>query len=74
MKTEREVIDSMTESFTDLVLEKMAKDPAFRGALYQEALDCIREGDVTTGRDMLRDYFNEDLPVSVAPRASVPST
>ena len=61
-KTEREVIESLTVSFTDIVLENMARDPAFREGLYREALDCLREGDIATARSMFRDYFNEDLP------------
>jgi hypothetical protein len=73
LKTEREAIESMTESFTDLVLEKMARDPAFRAALHREALDCLREGDIATGRDMLRDYFNEDLPDLAVLQPTVPS-
>jgi hypothetical protein len=73
LKTEREAIESMTESFTDLVLEKMSRDPAFRAALHREALDCLREGDIATGRDMLREYFNEDLPDLAVLQTTVPS-
>lgn len=72
-RTEREVIESITDSFTDIVLENMARDPAFRAALRREALDCLREGDIATGRDMLRDYFNEDLPDLASLQTAVPS-
>jgi hypothetical protein len=72
-KTEREVIESLSEPFTDLVLEKMGKDPAFREGLHQEALDCIREGDIDTARYMLREYFNENLPDLISPQPTIPS-
>jgi hypothetical protein len=40
----------------------MEKDPTFRATLRQQALDCIRAGDVSTDRSMLRKYFDEDVP------------
>lgn len=52
----------MSVSFTNIVLDSMAKSPEFRALLHQGALDCIHTGDIETGRSILRDYFNKDLP------------
>ena len=72
-KTEREVVESLGVPFTDLVLEKMGKDPAFREGLHREALDCIGQGDIATARYMLREYFDEDLPDLASLQAALPS-
>jgi hypothetical protein len=58
---EREVIESLTWSFDGLVRKNIGQDPEFAAALRREITDCIREGDLKTARDMLRDYFDEDL-------------
>ena len=52
----------LTRPFRDLVLARMNADPTFRDGLRREALDCIRAGDIVTGRSMLREYFDEEVP------------
>jgi hypothetical protein len=60
-KTEREVVESLTDSYTDIMREKLAADPLLRDAFRQEIATCLREGDLESARGMLRDYFDEDL-------------
>jgi DNA-binding phage protein len=37
------------------------RDPAFRQALLREAVECILNGDLETGKAVLRDYVNATL-------------
>lgn len=36
----------------------MAREPAFRQALLAEAVNTLIEGDLETGKDVLRDFVN----------------
>ena len=63
--------DGMTRPFRDLVRESLAADPDFRAALRREAIHAIRSGDAETGRAMLRDYRQEDVPAEAAELAVV---
>ena len=65
-RTEREIIDSMTWSYKEVMREKLAADPLLRDAFRQEIATCLREGDVEAARGMLRDYFDEDLAADQA--------
>jgi hypothetical protein len=42
-------------------------NPAFREALRREAAECIRSGDVDTGRMLRANYRLEDEPVEAEP-------
>lgn len=57
----------MTWSYFDIMREKLAADPLLRDAFRQEVANCLREGDITTARSMLREYFNEDLAEAPLP-------
>ena len=48
----------LTRDFKDTVKARADRDPAFRIGLLQEALDAFLEGDVETGKIVLRDYVN----------------
>lgn len=48
----------LTREFKDTVQARAAKDPAFREALFQEAVEAMLSGDVDTGKSVLRDYIN----------------
>jgi len=48
----------LTRSFKQTVKERAMRDPAFRIGLFQEALSAFLDGDVESGKIMLRDYVN----------------
>ena len=51
----------LTRSFHDLVKSRVEADPAFRQALFQEAVQTMLEGDVATAKSLLRDYINATI-------------
>ena len=52
---------ALTRSFRDTVKARVATDPAFKHALLTEGLNALLEGDVATGRSVLRDYINATM-------------
>src|SRR5215468_637129 len=48
----------LTREFKETVQARGRRDPAFRAALLQEAIDCMLAGDAETGKMVLRDYIN----------------
>ncbi|MDP1632962.1 MAG: transcriptional regulator [Caulobacter sp.] len=49
---------ALTRSFKDTVKARVARDPAFKQALLTEGVAALLEGDVETGKAVLRDYIN----------------
>tara|TARA_R110000772_G_scaffold60328_22_gene136294 strand:+ start:1303 stop:1620 length:318 start_codon:yes stop_codon:yes gene_type:complete len=49
---------ALTRSFKDTVKARADRDPAFRIGLFQEAMNAFMDGDVETGKIVLRDYVN----------------
>jgi DNA-binding phage protein len=49
---------ALTRAFKETVEARAASDPAFRDALLTEGLAALLEGDVETGKAVLRDYIN----------------
>lgn len=49
---------SLTRSFKETVQARVARDPAFKRALLTEGVNALLEGDVATGKAVLRDYIN----------------
>ena len=48
----------ITKDFNETVREHLQKDAAFRRSLLKEAVGCMIEGDVETGKSVLRKYIN----------------
>jgi DNA-binding phage protein len=48
----------LTRDFTELVKARLDRDPKAREALLREAVQSMIEGDVDTGKAVLRDYIN----------------
>ena len=48
----------LTHDFKDTVRARAQRDPAFRQALLREAVECILNGDLGTGKAVLRNYVN----------------
>lgn len=49
---------ALTRDFRDTVMARVKRDPVFRGELIIEATNVLLEGDVETGKGLLRDYLN----------------
>jgi hypothetical protein len=48
---------ALTKSFKDLVQKRVAGDPAFGEALLRGGIDAMLDGEVDTGKAILRDYI-----------------
>jgi DNA-binding phage protein len=51
----------LTHDFKQTVVARVQQDPEFRQALFLEAVNCILQGDVETGKAVLRDYVNATM-------------
>src|ERR1700748_2128074 len=49
---------ALTQDFRETVAARAARDPAFKTALLQEALQAFLDGDVAPGLILLRDCIN----------------
>ena len=48
----------LTKDFNETIAEHLRKSKEFRHALLREAIGCMIEGDVDTGKSVLRKYIN----------------
>lgn len=48
----------LTKDFNETIREQLQKSDEFRRALLREAIGCMLEGDVATGKSVLRKYIN----------------
>ena len=48
----------LTREFKQTVQARAERDPAFRAALLEEAIEAFLDADVETGKLLLRDYVN----------------
>lgn len=48
----------LTRSFKETVKARAGRDSAFRNALLTEGIDALLDGDLDTGKAILRDYIN----------------
>jgi DNA-binding phage protein len=48
----------LTHDFKETIRARAQRDPRFRQALLREAVECILNGDLDTGKAVLRDYVN----------------
>jgi len=51
----------LTLDFKETVRARAQSDPKFRQALLVEAVECVINGDLATGKALLRDYVNATL-------------
>jgi DNA-binding phage protein len=51
----------LTHDFKETILARARHDPDFRRALLREAVQCVINGDLATGKGVLRDYVNATL-------------
>jgi hypothetical protein len=48
----------LTKDFNETLREQLRKSAGFRRALLKEAVACMIQGDVETGKSVLRKYIN----------------
>jgi len=54
----------LTHDFKETIRARAQSDPKFRHALLREAVECVLNGDLPTGKSVLRDYVNATLGFS----------
>ncbi len=52
---------ALTRNFIETVKERAEKDPEFRIGLLTEASECFLNGELATGKILLRDYVNATI-------------
>ncbi len=48
----------LTHDFKETIRARAQRDRAFRQALLRESVECVINGDLATGKAVLRDYVN----------------
>jgi len=48
----------LTHDFKETIRARAQRDAEFRQALLREAVECVINGDLATGKAVLRDYVN----------------
>lgn len=52
---------ALTREFTDTVRARALRDPKFRLALIEEAIESLIDGDLDSGRSILSDYIKATI-------------
>ncbi len=52
---------ALTRDFKETVMDRARRDPSFREGLLTEAIECFLDGDIATGKILLRDYINATI-------------
>jgi DNA-binding phage protein len=60
----------LTREFKETVKARVERDPAFRAALLKEAVEVLLDGDLETGKSVLRDYINATVGFEKLARAT----
>jgi DNA-binding phage protein len=60
----------LTRSFKETVRARAERDPGFREALMQEAVQALLAGDTETGRAALREYVNATIGFDALAKAT----
>jgi DNA-binding phage protein len=60
----------LTKSFKEFIKSRIEADPAFRQALFQEAVQTLISGDADTARAVLRDYINATIGFAALAKAT----
>jgi DNA-binding phage protein len=64
----------LTHDFKETIRLRAERDPDFRRALLREAVESIINGDLSTGKAVLRDYVNATVGFSeLERRTEIPS-
>jgi DNA-binding phage protein len=60
----------LTREFKETVKARAERDPEFRAALLKEAVELLLDGDLETGKSVLRDYINATVGFEKLARAT----
>jgi DNA-binding phage protein len=52
---------ALTQDFKETIRARAQGDAKFRQALLREAVECVLNGDLDTGKAVLRDYVNATI-------------
>ena len=52
---------AITRDFKETIQARALKDPEFRKGLLTESVENMLEGDIETGKSLMRDYINATL-------------
>ena len=52
---------ALTREFKETVMARIQRNASFRRALLAEAVETLLDGDLDTGKAMLRDYINSTI-------------
>ncbi|MCY4094899.1 MAG: transcriptional regulator [Gammaproteobacteria bacterium] len=52
---------TLTRYFTETLKARIERDPGFRAALLEEAVQCLLVGELDVGKSVLRDYVNATI-------------
>ncbi len=52
---------ALTRDFIETIKARAEKDPEFRIGLLTEAAECFLNGDLDTGKTLIRDYVNATI-------------
>ena len=52
---------AITRHFKETIQARAQRDPEFRAGLLKESLDSMLNGDIETGKIILRDYINATI-------------
>ena len=52
---------ALTRDFKETIRARIERDPEFRQALFEEGVQCLIDGDVETGKAVLRDFINATI-------------
>jgi DNA-binding phage protein len=61
---------ALTRDFKETVQARARRDPDFRQALLQDAVATMLDGDLETGKAVLRDYINATIGFEALGRAT----
>jgi len=61
---------ALTRDFKETVQARAKRDPAFAQALLQEAVAALLDGDLATGKAVLRDHINATIGFEALGRAT----
>lgn len=64
----------LTRSFAETVQNRARRDPAFKAALFEEALQALFDGESAVARDLLRDCINATVGFhTVSEKTGIPT-
>jgi len=61
---------ALTREFKETVVARIKKDTRYRRALLAASIDAFLDGDIDTGKSILRDYINATIGFNEAVKSN----